>query len=39
MDRVIKRNPKYDKMEATIDTGHSLTKYLKKIDEIKSSKN
>ena len=37
LDRVIKKNPKYENVESTIDTGASETKYLKKVEEIKTS--
>lgn len=37
LDRVIKKNPKYDHVQSTLDTGSSLTKYLKKIEEIKTN--
>ena len=37
LDRVIKKNPKYENVESTIDTGASVTKYLKKVEEIKTS--
>ncbi len=39
MDKVIKKNPRYANVESTLDTGSSMTKYLKKVEEIKSSNN
>ena len=38
LDKVIKKNPRYEHVQKTIDTGSSMTKYLKKIEEIKTSK-
>lgn len=37
LDKVIKKNPKYDNVQSTLDTGSSITKYLRKIDEIKTN--
>ncbi|RMZ98237.1 centrosomal of 41 kDa, partial [Brachionus plicatilis] len=37
LDKAIKKNPKYDHIESTLDTGSSLTKYMKKIEEIKTN--
>lgn len=37
LDKVIKKNPRYANVETTLDTGSSMTKYLKKVEEIKSN--
>lgn len=37
LDKVIKKNPKYEHVQSTIDTGSSMTKYLRKIEEIKTN--
>jgi len=37
MEKAIKKNPKYDYVQPTIDTGSSVTKYMKKIEEIKTN--
>ena len=37
LDKVIPKNPKYASVQSTLDTGSSITKYMKKIEEIKAS--
>ncbi|CAF0732433.1 unnamed protein product [Brachionus calyciflorus] len=37
LEKAIKKNPKYDHVQSTLDTGSSLTKYLRKIEEIKTN--
>lgn len=37
LDKVIKKNPKYEHIQSTLDTGSSITKYLKRIEEIKTN--
>lgn len=37
LDKRIPRNPKYENVQATIDTGDSLTKYLKRHEELRAS--
>ncbi|KAK4470808.1 hypothetical protein MN116_006328 [Schistosoma mekongi] len=37
LQKAIPRNPKYENIEPTIDTGASLSKYLKKVEEIREN--
>ncbi|CAH8855186.1 unnamed protein product [Trichobilharzia szidati] len=37
LEKVIPRNPKYEDIEPTIDTGASLSKYLKRMEEIREN--
>ncbi|CAF4613436.1 unnamed protein product, partial [Rotaria sp. Silwood1] len=36
LDKRIPRNPKYENIKATIDTGDSLTKFLKRNEELRA---
>ncbi|CAF1049436.1 unnamed protein product [Rotaria sp. Silwood1] len=38
LDKRIPRNPKYENIKATIDTGDSLTKFLKRNEELRASR-
>jgi len=37
LDKRIPRNPKYENVESTLDTGESLTKFLKRHEELRAS--